>query len=151
MQRGWHTDPSANDRENRQDNQRPEHDPRALMNAMPMAMLGFSRERGGRASMNSSSMFGEAVISAALAKEGEVPEPEHVERGQKRSEQSDGPEDLAAIRRQEGLVKNLVLAEEACEREETGNREDRRGHGPERNRNLLAQPSHYAHVLLAAQ
>src|SRR6185437_12770083 len=88
-------------------------------------------------------------LGAALSKEGEIPEPEHVERGEEGGKEANGPENLTAVRREERLVENFVLAEESGEREDAGDGENRGGHGPECHGELLAKAAHDAHVLLA--
>ncbi len=82
-------DPSAAERKEAEKNQRHEHGPGA-----------FVRVR---------------IMRAAFAKEGQVPEAEHIERREPRSQQADEPQDGAGGRRKKRLVENRVFAEEAGE------------------------------------
>jgi hypothetical protein len=58
---------------------------------------------------------------------------------------------LAAVGRDEGLVEDFVLADEAGQRREAGDGEDGDGHGPERDRDFGAEATHEAHVLLVRE
>ena len=52
--------------------------------------------------MNRRTVLGKHVFfSAALAKEGHIPEAEHVEGGQKRSDQPDKPREFSAVGRKD--------------------------------------------------
>src|SRR5215470_17908619 len=87
--------------------------------------------------------------AAILSKERHEPLPEHVERCQESREQTNSPENPTSIRTGQGVVKNCVLTEEACERPKTRNRERSGRHGQECPRNFLSKPTHLEHVLFA--
>ena len=93
-----------------------------------------------------------ACSSKRGAEEGLEPEAEHVEGGHAGGDEADEPEQLAeGVRRDEGLVEDLVLGEEAGEGMDAGDGEDARRHGPEGDGDALAQAAHLAHVLLAGE
>ena len=86
-----------------------------------------------------------------FADEGQVPEAEHVEAGEQRSDQADEVEHFAESAVLEGFVENGVFGEESGEGPDAGDGDDARGHGPESDGQFLAQAAHLAHVLLAAE
>ncbi len=90
-------------------------------------------------------------MAARLAKEGEIPKSEHVERREERSHQAHEPEDQSVAALHESRIQNRVLREEARQREEAGNRKDRGSHRPECDGHVFAEPTHLAQVLLTAQ
>ena len=74
-------------------------------------------------------------------------QPVHVERGHQGGEDGDHPERLV---HEERAKENFVLAEEARENRDAGDRERAREHRDERGRHVAPQAAHSAHVLLAA-
>src|SRR5271155_4299185 len=131
------TNPSTNHRKNREYHQRPQHDPRTVMYAMRVSMSVIIMRR---------------FLRATLAKECQVPQPEHIERREAGRKQPNKPDNLAdRIWRHERLIENLVLTEEPRERWNPADSKDCHRHRPEGDRNLPPQPTHHAHVLLAAQ
>src|SRR5487761_2668039 len=88
--------------------------------------------------------------AARLAEKSQIPEAEHVERGEQGGHKPDKPQHLATAALQERRIENGVLREEACEREEAGDGEDGCRHGPESDGEMLAQAAHLAQILLAA-
>ena len=91
------------------------------------------------------------VRIAGFAKEREIPEPEHVNAGEQGGEDADEPQELAERTVLKCLVQNGVLGEEGCQWRESGYGKDRCAHRPEGNGNFLAQATHFAHILLAAE
>src|SRR5438309_7150492 len=86
-------------------------------------------------------------ITAILAKKRHEPEPEHIEGRQESGNQSHQPVNPT------GLVcppQNFVLAEKGCKWRNSRDRDGRKGHRPKRPWDLFAQPTHFAHILLAA-
>ena len=84
--------------------------------------------------------------------EGLEPEAEHVERGHAGGDEADEPEKLAdRITGGEGPVEDLVLREEPGPRRNARDGEDAHRHGPEGDRDALAEAAHLAHVLLAGE
>src|SRR5450631_3171698 len=86
------------------------------------------------------------LFPAILAEKCHKPLPEHVERSQKCSKQSDGPVNPVA---EVSLKQNRVLAEEPRQWPESGDGKSPSRHGPECPRNFRPQAAHLAHVLLA--
>ena len=91
------------------------------------------------------------VLVARVADEGQVPEPEHVERGESCGEDADRPERFAQRALLEGRGENRVFREETGQTRKAGDGEDRRGHRPEGDGDFFAQAAHLAQVLLAAK
>src|SRR5277367_3974986 len=84
--------PSANHRKNRENNERPQHDPRTVMYAMRVSMSVIIMRR---------------FLRATLAKECQVPQPEHVERREAGRKQPNKPDNLAnRIWRHERLIED---------------------------------------------
>src|SRR6266568_6754898 len=93
-------------------------------------------------------MFNSCPLGATiLAEECEEPQAEYVERRQKCSEYSDSPVHQAYAR---SSPQDFVLAEEARQGRDPGDREGGEGHSPEGPGDVLAQAAHAAHVLFAA-
>src|SRR3990172_9510050 len=90
-----------------------------------------------------------AVPAAEGPKEGEEEKPRHVGGSEERREECEAEEDRPP--RAERALQDLVLAVEAGERRDPGDRERADEEGPERPGDLLPQPAHPAHVLLARQ
>jgi len=86
--------------------------------------------------------------AAEFAPEGEKHRAEHVEGGERRGDQSHRVEHPLAVRRRG--VQDLVLAEEAGEGEDAGDRQRADHKRVERLRQGFAEPAHLPHVLLAA-
>src|SRR6185437_7869345 len=159
VERRRNADPAADYGEDSENDERDKHDPRALVDMVVIVAVvrvavtarpAIQHRCRGRTGMSGGVVFyGLKAAGAALSKEREVPEPEHVERSQERGEEADRPENLAAVWREEGFVEDFVLAEESGEGRNTGDGEDCGGHGPEGNGKLLAKATHDAHVLLA--
>src|SRR5260370_26021866 len=106
---------------------------------------------GGRGPPCPRRLVGRVLLPPAILPEKcHDPLPEHIERSQKRGKQSDSPVNPAAIRTGEGLKQNCVFTEESRQWPEPSDGKRSGGHSPERPRDLLAQPTHLAHVLLAA-
>ena len=105
MQHVGHADPSTNQREQRQDHQRYYHHPRALMrSAVSVAAASVCVLRVmDRARVPCvlrvrimSVTGGLRIGPAVLAKEGEEPQPEHVERGHAGGDNADQPQRMIA-------------------------------------------------------
>src|SRR5215510_15919441 len=100
--------PPANDGENGENYERHQHDCRTLVNTTVAVWRVCPR------------MLLMRMLSpchpAILSKERHEPLPEHVERSQESREQTNGPENPTSIRTGQGVIKNCVLTEEACER-----------------------------------
>ena len=91
---GGDADPSADDGENGENDERAQHDPGALVDAVGVFV--FNRQRGVRASVDGGAVIGQVMrFRAAFAEEGLEPEPEHVERGHAGGDEADEPEELA--------------------------------------------------------
>ena len=88
--------------------------------------------------------------AARFTHEGHVPEAEHVERSQQGRHEPDKPEGHSECSMQEGLVENCILREERGQGRKSSDRKHRCGHGPERDRQMLAQATHLAQILFAA-
>src|SRR5215469_2021637 len=85
--------------------------------------------------------------SAIIAKESHEPEPEHIERSDEGGRHSDKPVSRICLI---STCQNFILAEESCEWWKACDRESRGRHGHESRWDVLPQPTHLAHVLLAA-
>src|SRR6202522_2314840 len=83
-------------------------------------------------------------LTAIFPEERHEPQPEHIKRCDERRNHSNQP---VSPTRLIGVPENLVFAEEAREPRNAGNGQRRRGHAPERPRNLRPQPAHLAHIL----
>ena len=95
---------------------------------------------------------GGVFVEVRGAEEGLEPEAEHVEGRHAGGDEADQPEKLAdGVGAREGLVEDLVLGEEACQRRDACNGEDAHRHGPERDGDAFAESAHLAHVLLAGE
>src|SRR5215469_14084150 len=88
------------------------------------------------------------VGAAEFAEEGHVHLTRHVEDGASGAKQEKRPHDKMPVR--ERLPYDLVLRKESGERENAAKRKRRCDKGPERDRHLMSQAAHLAHVLLAA-
>ena len=101
---GGNADPAADDGEDREDDEREEHEPGGFVDARGPCREWLGIVRG-------------VLIEARLAEEGHEPEAEHVEGGHAGGDEADEPEELAepGLARDEGLVEDLVLGEEAGE------------------------------------
>src|SRR3954469_22018077 len=86
-------------------------------------------------------------IPAILTKKRHEPEPEHIKGREECGNQSHQPINPARLI---CPPQNLVLAEKACERRNTGDGDGGERHRPERPGNFSTQAAHLAHVLLAA-
>jgi hypothetical protein len=84
----------------------------------------------------------------ALAVEREEDEPEHVERRHEGGDDADDPDEIVAAA--EGATQDLVLREEASQREHAGVGKGTDHHRPVGHFQLPTQAAHLAHVLLAA-
>ncbi len=91
------------------------------------------------------------VAHARLAEEGQVDQPEHVERGHQRREKRDVPQvAIGSAFARPRLPQDRVLGEEAGEAGDAGDGKRRDQHGAEGDLDLLAQRAHVLHLLLAA-
>src|SRR3954467_14787137 len=86
-------------------------------------------------------------ITAILAKKCHEPEPEHIEGRQESGNQSHKPVNPTRL---VSSPQNFVLAEKARKWRNSSDRDSRKGHRPKRPWDLFAQPTHLAHILLAA-
>src|SRR5271170_7102628 len=101
-----HTDKSADGGENSEDDEWTQHHPWALVDGV--GVLGFDYQLRVGSGVDGGTVFGQLMrFGAAFAEESEVPQPEHVERGQARSHPSDEPENLAETPRDECPVEDL--------------------------------------------
>ena len=91
----WNADPSSGDGEESEQHERKQHGPWALMNAMRMRLLAIGGMIGGKEMIILRNRVRVVVSALSLepkvAKEGHVPEAEHVERGDRRGDHSNGP------------------------------------------------------------
>src|SRR5688572_2910801 len=78
-------------------------------------------------------------VVTSLAPEREEHETKHVGGGQQRRQRADHPQDLMTL--DERLEEDFVLAEKAGERWDPGNRDRADDERPERNRQLLLEPT----------
>src|SRR5246500_4781121 len=85
--------------------------------------------------------------AAVIAKESHEPEPEHIERSDEGGRHSDKPVRWSCL---VSTCQNFILAEESCEGWKACDRESRGRHSHESPWDVLPQPTHLAHVLLAA-
>src|ERR1700730_8103903 len=120
------SDPAADSGEHRKYNEWPEHAPRRFMNVYLMS------------------------VQERLAPEGQETQTEHAERRKQRRQQTkrvkNGPTGLAL----ESGEENSILGEKSREEGNAGDGEGGDQHGPKGPANLLTQPAHAAHVLLAS-
>src|SRR5581483_10781886 len=134
--------------EHREDDQRNQHDGRALVNSA-MAMRGISAKMRAMAGV-----FGVSVLlaggAAILAEERHKPQPEHVEGRDEGGDYADQPKHPAAVLAGICLPENFVLAEEPGERRNSSDGKRGDGHGPEGPRDAGSEATHFPHVLLAA-
>ena len=91
------------------------------------------------------------VMPPRRPEKGETEEPARVVGGEERDDEADEPEDGRGMRPGERAPEDLVLAEEARERRDAGDRRGADRHGREGDRQMGAQSAHPAHVLLAAE
>src|SRR3990170_3552120 len=119
------SDPSAGDRQDRQDRQRHGH--------RPGGFVGVLLDLG---------------IHPGIAEEGEEDQPEHVERRDPRGGGGHPPQDRAPVGGRERLPQDLVLGEEARQPRDPRNRQGRGEHREERDGNVFPQSPHLPHVLL---
>ncbi len=91
-----HSHETADGGENGEYHERAQHDPWALVDGV--GVLGFDYQLRVGSGVDGGTVFSQLMrFGAAFAEEGEIPQPEHVERGQARSHPSDEPEYLAAV------------------------------------------------------
>src|SRR6266436_6748251 len=86
---------------------------------------------------------------AIVAKEGHEPQPEHVERSDKRGKDADQPIHPAPLGAGISHPQDFVFGEESSQRREPGDGKGRDCHRRKRPRHVQPQPAHLAHVLLA--
>src|SRR5271154_2011787 len=89
------------------------------------------------------------IMAAPLAPESHKPEPEHIKRRQPCSEKADEPQQRPNPWREESLGEDLVFAGKSRQGRNSRDSKNARGHRPISDRDLGAQPTHFAHVLLA--
>src|SRR5258708_2362689 len=87
------------------------------------------------------------LLSAILPKKCHEPLPKNKERRQKCRKQPDRQINPPPIRTGKGLKQNRIFAEDPRQWPEPSNGKCPGGHGPERPRDFLPQPTHLAHVL----
>src|SRR5713226_145145 len=90
------------------------------------------------------------LVKALLTTESEEDEPEHIERSEQGRKQAEDIKHSATGLALEGGQEDGILGEEACPERNAGDGERGEQHGPISPWNLLGQPAHAVHVLLAA-
>src|SRR5215469_13845288 len=99
-------------------------------------------------SMRRRCSFGFFMLCATkVAEERQEPQPEHVERGEARSNQPNRPQYPTAVGAPESVPQNFVFAEEPGKWRRARNRQRGECHRPEGPRNFLSQATHAPHVL----
>src|ERR1700687_4419976 len=88
--------------------------------------------------------------ASVITKERQEPQPEHVERSDKRGDDTDQPKHPTSVFTRISFPQDLVLREKSGKGWEASDRKCRDGHGQESPGHVLPQPAHLAHVLLAA-
>src|SRR4029077_15650404 len=120
------SEPASDSREQGEYDERPKHAPRGFMKVYLM------------------------FVKTRPATEGQKNEPEHVERRKQRRQQTERVKNRSTGLALERGEEDGILGEKSREEGNAGDSEGGDQHGPKGPANLLTQPAHAAHVLLAA-
>src|ERR1017187_5161228 len=143
-------DPSANQRQERQDDQRAQHHPWAFVGpSVAMAMTVIVVPMSSVAVRVVAVRIGRRR-AAVITEKCHEPQPEHVERGDKRGDDADQPKHPTSVLTRIGFPQDLVLREKSGKGWEASDRKCRDGHGQEGPGHVLPEPAHLSHVLFAA-